>query len=133
MAGALYCGGDAGVLAFLLERLGDQEGELDRLGTVESRIAARVVARRQIDLIDRLRTAGALGDVLTGQLEMDAAGIGALGAVDLEEALDLGQHAVELAGLVAGTRLDRVAVHRVGRPDDAPAPALHRAAPRRHV
>src|SRR5271163_470425 len=133
MSGALYRGGDAGVLTLLLERLGDQEGELDRLGTVQPRIAAGVVASGEVDLADRLRAAGAFGDVLAGQLEMHAAGIGALGAVDLEEALELGQDAVELAGLVAGGRLDRVAVHRVGRPHDAPSLALDGADQRRQV
>ena len=42
--------------------------------------------------------AGALGDVLAGHLEMDAAGIGALGAVDGEEAPHLAQDGVEAAG-----------------------------------
>ena len=45
-----------------------------------------VVAVGELALGDRLRAADALGHVLAGHLEMDAAGIGALGLVDGEEA-----------------------------------------------
>ena len=47
--------------------------------------------------------------------------MGALGAVDGEEALHLAQDTVERPGLQPAGRLHRVAVHRVARPDDAPA------------
>ena len=50
----------------------------------------------------------------------------AFGAMHLEEGLHLLQDAVERPGLVAGRR-DRVAVHRVARPDDVAAFLLHRA------
>ena len=70
-------------------QLGDQERQFDRLLGVEARIAIGVVAVVQIRLGDRARAAGALGDVLAGHLEMHAAGVGALGAADGEEAADL--------------------------------------------
>src|SRR5439155_24769402 len=59
------------------------------------------------------------GDVLAGHLAMDAAGMGTLGAMHGEEGAHLGEDAVERPRLVAGRRLDRVAVHRIARPDDA--------------
>ena len=45
--------------------------------------------------------AGAFGDVLAGHLDMDAAGMRALGAVHLEEGLHLLQDVVERPRLVA--------------------------------
>lgn len=70
--------------------------------------------------------AHAFRDVLAGHFQMDAAGIGAFGAMDREERADFAHDPVERPRLVAGGR-DRVAVHRVGRPDDLAALALHGA------
>ncbi len=102
---------------FLVEHLSQQEGHFEALPGVEARVAVRVVTVRQrlFGYVDR--AAGTLGDVLAGHLGMDAAGMGPLGAVDGEEAAHLGQDAVEGARLIAGRRLDRVAVHRIARPD----------------
>src|SRR3546814_7709519 len=79
-------------------------------------VAVGVVAVAQRLVADRLGAADALGDVLPGHLEVDAAGVAALGAVHSEEVLHLGQHAVEGPRLVAARRLDGVAVHRVAGP-----------------
>src|SRR5687768_585630 len=84
-----------------LQLLGDQEGELQRLAGVEARIAVGVVAVGEAVLGHRLGAADALGHVLAGHLEMHAAGMGAFGAMHREEALHLGEDAVERAGLVA--------------------------------
>ena len=65
------------------------ETQLERLVGVEPRIAVRVIAVVQILLGDRARAAGAFGDVLAGHLDVDAAGIGALGRVHGEERFDL--------------------------------------------
>ena len=85
---------------------------------VEPRVAGRLVALVQVVLEDLVAAADALGDVVAGELDVDAAGVGAERAVDLEEALDLVQHVVEAAGLVAAGRLEGVAVHRVADPGD---------------
>ena len=75
---------------------------------VEARIAQGLVTRREISLVDVLGAAEALGDVVTGELHMDAAGVGADGAVRLEEALDLVDDVIEPAGLVPGRCGDTV-------------------------
>src|SRR4030042_94715 len=68
-----------------LQPLGHDEGQLERLVGVEPRIAMGVVAVRQIGLGDGLGAAHAFGPVLAGPLDMDAAGMGPFGAVDVEE------------------------------------------------
>src|SRR3546814_8278179 len=62
-------------------------------------------------LVRSLRAADALGDVATGQLQMDAAGMRALGAVHREERLALGEDAVEMARLVPARAFDRSEEH----------------------
>ena len=64
-----------------------------------------VVAVRQVGLGDGLGAADAFGDVLAGHLDVDAAGMGALGAVDVEERFDLRQDPVEGPRLVAAAAL----------------------------
>ena len=66
----------------------------------------------------RLGAAEALGDVLAGQLDVQAARVGLQVAVHLEVAEHLVDDPVEVAGLVAVGGLDGVAVHRVALPDD---------------
>ena len=92
-----------------------------------------VVAVGQVALGDRPRAADAFGDVLAGHLEVDAAGIDALGLCDLDEALHLGQDAVERPGLVAVAGGERVAVHRVDGPDHLAALACDGAHQRRQA
>jgi hypothetical protein len=64
---------------------------------------------------------------------VDAAAMRALGAVDVEEALDFAKDPVERPGLEARDGGDRVAVHRVARPDDRAPGALHRSDKARQV
>ena len=92
-----------------------------------------VVAVVQIGVGQGARAAGAFGDVLAGHLEMDAAGMRALRLVDGEEVADLLHDHLEGPRLVAGARLDGVAVHRIARPHDGAALALHRAHQRRQL
>ena len=99
------------------EHLRDEERQLQRLLGVQPRVARGLVAAAEVGVGDLLRAAEALGDVLAGHLDMDAAGMGAQRRVHLEEALYLVDDAVEVAGLVAGRGLDGVAVHRVALPD----------------
>src|ERR1700761_5485733 len=72
-------------LAFGLEQIGEQEGEVERLLGIEARIADRVIAVVQILVADGTRAAGAFGDVLSGHFQMHAAGNGAFGGVNLKK------------------------------------------------
>src|ERR1700722_9276182 len=67
------------------ETFGHQESELERLARVQPRIACGLIAIVQIDLADRLCAAKALGHVLSGHLEMNAARMRSLGAMHREE------------------------------------------------
>ena len=71
-----------------------------------------------------MRPTETFGDVLAGDLDVDAARVGAQRAVHLEEALHLVDDAVEMPGLVAVGRLVGVAVHRVALPDHLVAGGL---------
>ena len=80
-------------------QVGDAEGQVQGLAAVEAGIARRLVAVAQVALGDVVAAADALGDVVAGELDVDAAGIGAECAVHLEESGDLVQHVVEVPGL----------------------------------
>src|SRR3546814_11610579 len=77
----------------------------------------RVVAERQRVVADRLRAAEAFRHVLSGHLEMHAAGIGALSLMHGEETLDLRKDGVARARLVTVCPLDLDAVHLITGPD----------------
>ena len=64
-----------------------------------------------------LRATQALGDVLAGDLDMDATGMGTQRPVHLEESLHFVDYVVEVPGLVTVGRLVGVAVHRIALPD----------------
>src|SRR5689334_23861499 len=98
------------------EHLRHEEGELEGLPGVQPRVASGLVPAVEVLVADLHRAAEALGDVLTGQLDVDAAGPGAQRPVDVEEAEHLVDDAVEVPGLVAGRGLVGVAVHRVALP-----------------
>src|SRR5215218_4421197 len=100
------------------QHLRDEEGELERLAGVQPGVAGRLVPAVEVLVADLHRAAEALGDVLTGELDVDATGPGAQRPVDVEEAQHLVDDAVEVAGLVAGRGLVGVAVHRVALPHD---------------
>src|SRR5699024_10125283 len=92
------------------------EGQLVRRFVVESRVDEGLVATPQTFVIDLRGPAHNLGDVVTGELDVQAAGDGARIAVGVEEALDLGHDVFEPARLVAGVRGDRVSVHGIADP-----------------
>ena len=77
------------------------EGEVEALAAVEARVAHRLVAVVEVGVGHRVGAAEALGDVLAGELDVDAAGPRALGAVGAHEAGDLADDVVEVAGLAA--------------------------------
>ncbi len=85
-----------------------------------------VITVRQAIFRNRPRAADAFGDVLPGHLDMNPAGIAALGLVHLEELLHLAKNLCKVAGLVAAAGLDGVAVHRVRTPQHLLALALYR-------
>src|SRR5262249_23490736 len=75
-----------------------------------------MIAVRQIGLGNCLCAPHAFGDVLSGHLDMDAAGMGAFAAMNVEERLDLRQDEVERPRLVAASRLGGVSMHGVAGP-----------------
>src|SRR4051812_33546922 len=106
------------------QHLRDQERELEGLAGVQPGVAGGLVPAVEVRVADVLGAAEALGDVLAGQLDVDAARPGAQRAVHVEEAEDLVDDAVEVAGLVAGRKLPGV-----GGPPGGPP--HHPVAPRR--
>src|SRR5699024_9702383 len=114
--------GDRSLVA---EHLRDEERQLQGLLGVHAWIDGRVVALRQVHVGDGLSATDDLGDVVARELYVHAARVGAECAVDLEEALDLVDDAVEVAGLVAIGAGVGVAVHRVGLPDDLVSGGFH--------
>src|SRR4051794_38529004 len=99
--------------AVLLQQFRDQESHVDRLFSVQTGIADRVIAVVEVLIGDGAGAADAFGDVLPSHFQVHAAGMGAFGGVDREERFYFRQHPVERAGLVARGRGDGVAVHRV--------------------
>src|SRR5690348_18445218 len=97
-------------------QVSDAEGQVQGLTAVEPGVARGLVPLAQVGFGDVLAAADALGDVVAGEFDVDAARVRAERAVHLEEARDLVEDIVEVPGLVAAGRLDRVAVHPVARP-----------------
>src|SRR3954454_20734733 len=112
-------------------QLGDPEREVERLTCVQARVTERFVPRVELLLEHGLGAAEALRHVLAGDLEMDASGPCADLAMGGEEALDLAQHVVEPAGLVARAGDEAVRVHRIADPDHRDLRLTHRAQERR--
>src|ERR1700729_1275686 len=113
------------------KKIGDHEGHLDRLLRIEARIAKGVIPIMQIGFRNDAPPAGAFGDVLAGHLEMNSAGVDALGAAGGEEVAHFLGDAFSRPRLVAARGLDRIAVHRVRDPQELAAFALDRAQERR--
>src|SRR5919112_258760 len=78
------------------QHLRDEERQLQRLAGVQPRVAGRLVAAVEVLVGDLHGAAEALGDVLAGQLDVDAAWPRAQRAVDVEEAEHLVDDAVEV-------------------------------------
>src|SRR3712207_1332197 len=68
------------------QHLCDQERQLQRLTGVQPRVARGLVPAVEVLVADLHGTTEALGDVLTGELDVDAAGPGAERPVHVEEA-----------------------------------------------
>src|SRR5262249_53409509 len=109
----------AGVLAV---HAGDPERQVEGLAAVEAGVARGLVPVAQVAFGDVLPAAHALGDVVAGELDVDAARVGAERAVHLEEAGDLVQHVIEVAGPVAARPPPPVSARRGPWPRAPPAP-----------
>ena len=59
-----------------------------------------VIAGRQIRFLDAMSAARTFGDLLAGHLDMDAAGMSALGLMNIEKLADFLHDVIERAGLV---------------------------------
>ncbi len=105
---------------------GDTECQVERLAAVEAGVARGLVPVRQVAFRDGLPAADAFGDVVAGELDVEATWVGAERAVHLEEAGDLVQHVIEVPCFLPARRLHGVAVHRVARPDDLGAAGRYR-------
>ena len=68
-----------------------------------------------------LTAANHLGDVITGEFDVQAARDSSRGLVGLEKATDLIHDRLKATRLVAGRRRDRIAVHRIRHPRDRTA------------
>jgi hypothetical protein len=86
--------------AHLLERFGNQERQFKRLIGVRPGVAVGVVAVGQAGFADRSGAADAFGNVLPGHLNMNPAGLAALGLMHGEELLNLGEDLRKVACLV---------------------------------
>src|SRR4051812_6655366 len=71
------------------QHLRDEERQLQGLLRVEPRVARGLIPVGEVLVDDRLGAAEAFGDVLAGELDVQAAGVGLQLAVDLEVAEDL--------------------------------------------
>src|SRR5919205_3201355 len=80
------------------QHLRDQEGQLEGLTGVQPRVAGGLVPAVEVLVADLHRAAEALGDVLAGELDVDAPRPGAQRPVHVEEAEHLVDDAVEVAG-----------------------------------
>ena len=101
--------------------LGDEERQIEGLAPVEAGVAGGLIAVMQVALGEVMPAAGAFGDVVPGEFEVDAAGMGAQGAVDFEETGDFGEDVVEVTGLLAAGGHGCVGVHRIAHPGDRAA------------
>src|SRR5690242_14131219 len=79
----------------------DAHGALERLLVVEARVDAALVGALEVDVGQAARATGALGDVLAGELDMDAAQVRAEAGVEHEALLELVDDLVEPPGLDA--------------------------------
>src|SRR5580700_6461097 len=72
------------------QKFSHAERQIEGLPGVQSRVARGGVAEGQLVLLDLFGPAEAFGDVVPGELDVDAAGPGALARVGAEEPDDLG-------------------------------------------
>src|SRR4029079_7313417 len=81
--------------ALFLEQFGKQECKINRLLCVKPRIADRVVPVVEIRFRDGTRATGTFSHILASHLEVNAAGVTALGLMHLEKSAHLAENQVE--------------------------------------
>src|SRR4051794_35681540 len=108
----------------------DAHRALERLLVVEPRVDAGLVGALEVDVRQAARAARALGDVLAGELDVDAAQVRAELGVEHEALLELVDDLVEPAGLDAAGGGLGVGVPRVADPEPPAAGAGPGGAPR---
>ena len=101
--------------------------EFQRLIGIQAGVAVGVVAVGEILVAYFFSAAGAFGDVLAGEFEVDAAGVRAFFMMNIKKAAHFIQNMIEFAGFVAAGRDHGVAVHRIAAPDDGAAFVFHGA------
>ena len=101
-----------------MDEFGDPECQVDALSSVQARVANGFVAAAQVGINQFVAAAKALGDVFAGQLDVDAAGPGAFGAVGTNKAADFADDVIEVAGFPTARSGKGVAMHRIACPDD---------------
>src|ERR1039457_56651 len=104
-----------GVLAVVF---GDEERQVEGLAPVEPWVAGGLIAVMQVAFGEVVSATGAFGDVVPGEFEVNATGMGAQGAVDFKEAGDFGEDIVEVTGLLAAGGYGCVGMHRIAHPGD---------------
>src|SRR5262249_47477019 len=112
-------------------QLGNLEGQVERLACVQPRVAQRLVPVLEVVTEDLLGAAEALGDVLAGELDVDAPGPHVSGGAGGEEAAQLAHDVLEAPCLVTAVVHESVPVHGVARPDDRVTRHAHRPQQRR--
>src|SRR5258707_1213133 len=98
--------------------VGHGEGQVERLAAVKPGVTGRLIALMQVVGDDLVTPADAFGDVVAGELDVNAARVSSGRAVHVEEGVQLSKHVVEPPGLVAARRVEGIAVHRVADPRD---------------
>src|SRR5690606_9015682 len=93
-------------LSVVAQHLGDVEGHLEGLLVVQARIHQRLVPAGQSLLVHVLTSTEHLGDIVTGELDVQSTRDRADAVVHLEESVHLVDHGAELTGLVPGRRRD---------------------------
>mmetsp|Transcript_6119 Transcript_6119/g.8554 ORF Transcript_6119/g.8554 Transcript_6119/m.8554 type:complete len:406 (-) Transcript_6119:368-1585(-) len=106
--------------------LRDQEGQLQRLVPVESRVAGGLVAPAEVLHQHLVHVApDAFRHVLSRHLQVHAARVSAHLGMHVEEGPQLVPYPLKGSRLVSVVRLDGVAVHRVRAPQHRPPLPLH--------
>src|SRR5690625_4350107 len=106
----------AGSVSVIAQELSHLEGHLQGLLMIQARVYEGLVATRETGLVNLRAAAENLGDVITGEFDVDAARDGAQGAVYFEEAADFVHDVFKAPRLVARRGREGVAVHRVSDP-----------------
>ena len=102
----------------LSEELGDPEGHIDALASIEPGVAHGFVPAVEVGVRNGVAAPDAFSDVLTGELDVDTARPGAFGSMGSDEAANFAENLIEVSGLAAVWRAVGIAVHRVASPNN---------------